>query len=160
METIQDVKKTGMTGIVGAIGDGEFADFYGYSYSSRAQFASANEIIYINHAYLKSLPILGFSEEEAKEIFTKRKRHRFDSLDDVRERLGLGVKRLKSIQKTISFARLEWEEKKLYFLLFSYHWLVQRYRLLWKVFAGLRLLRYCKNTYSKVGHVVFRLSTT
>ncbi|RPB26070.1 hypothetical protein L211DRAFT_692910, partial [Terfezia boudieri ATCC MYA-4762] len=85
------------------VGDGEFANFYGYSYSSRAQFASANEIIYINHAYPKSLQILGFSEEEAKDIVTKRKRRCFDSLDDVRERLGLGNKRL---QNTISFARL------------------------------------------------------
>jgi len=88
------------------VGDGEFADFYGYSYSSRAQFASANEIIYINHAYLKSLQILGFSEEEAKEVLTKRKRRYFDSLDDLRERLGLGDKRLKSMENTISFARL------------------------------------------------------
>ncbi|RPB20973.1 hypothetical protein L211DRAFT_462713 [Terfezia boudieri ATCC MYA-4762] len=85
------------------VGDGEFANFYGYSYSSRAQFASANEIIYINHAYPKSLQILGFSEEEAKDIVTKRKRRCFDSLDDVRKRLGLGNKRL---QNTISFARL------------------------------------------------------
>ena len=68
----------------GFVGNSEFADSCGYSYSSREQFASANETFYINHAYLKSLQILGFSEEEAKEIFTKRKRRHFDSLDDVR----------------------------------------------------------------------------
>ena len=81
------------------VADGEFSNFYGYSYSSRAQFASSNEIIYINHAYPKSLQILGFTEEEANQICTKRKRRRFNSLGDVKEELGCDYKRLKSMDK-------------------------------------------------------------
>ncbi|EXX60614.1 uncharacterized protein OCT59_024055 [Rhizophagus irregularis] len=52
-----------------------FQKFYGYTYASRAQFASANEKIYFNSAPVESLTILGFNEEERNNIRLKRKGH-------------------------------------------------------------------------------------
>ncbi|PKK61991.1 hypothetical protein RhiirC2_718039 [Rhizophagus irregularis] len=52
-----------------------FQKFYGYTYASRAQFASANEKIYFNSAPVESLTILGFNEEERNNIRLKCKEH-------------------------------------------------------------------------------------
>ncbi|CAG8716047.1 14804_t:CDS:2, partial [Funneliformis caledonium] len=65
-----------------------FQKFYGYTYASRAQFASANENIYINSAPIESLTILGFNEDERINIRLKRIERPFNSLNDIKERLG------------------------------------------------------------------------
>ncbi|CAG8815472.1 37851_t:CDS:2, partial [Gigaspora margarita] len=75
----------------------QFQEFYGYTYASRAQFASANEIIYINMAPAESLKILGFTESERDIICLKRKESPLRNLDDLKNKIGMNDKRFKKL---------------------------------------------------------------
>ncbi|CAB5395692.1 unnamed protein product [Rhizophagus irregularis] len=75
-----------------------FPKFYGYTYASRAQFASANEKVYINSAPVESLVILGFNEDERINIRLKRKERPFDNIDDIKKRLGIDDEKCKKLK--------------------------------------------------------------
>ena len=58
----------------------------------------ANEKLYLNSAPVESLVILGFDEGERINIRLKRKERPFNSLDDIRERLGIDDKKFKKLK--------------------------------------------------------------
>ncbi|PKY16030.1 hypothetical protein RhiirB3_467096 [Rhizophagus irregularis] len=61
-------------------------EFYGYTYASRAQFASANDKIYFNSAPVESLKLIGFSDNENVNIRIERKKRPFTSLNDIKKK--------------------------------------------------------------------------
>ncbi|CAB5353462.1 unnamed protein product [Rhizophagus irregularis] len=67
-------------------------EFYGYTYASRAQFASANDKIYFNSAPVESLKLIGFSDNENVNIRIERKKRPFTSLNDIKK--GLTLKKI------------------------------------------------------------------
>ncbi|RUS14604.1 hypothetical protein BC937DRAFT_93571, partial [Endogone sp. FLAS-F59071] len=81
------------------VGLSEFQNFYGYTYSSRAQFAFANDKININSASYDSLKIVGLKERECKVICKKRKYSALKDVDDVKTILKLTKKRCNSLKK-------------------------------------------------------------
>ncbi|GBB88475.1 hypothetical protein RclHR1_01500005 [Rhizophagus clarus] len=75
-----------------------FQKFYGYTYASRAQFASINKTIYFNNAPAESLIIFGFNEDERINIRRKRKERPFNNLDDIKKRLNIDDERFKKLR--------------------------------------------------------------
>ncbi|GBB92697.1 hypothetical protein RclHR1_20430004 [Rhizophagus clarus] len=76
----------------------QFQDFYGFTYASRAQFASANEKIFINSAPPETLKILGFTNHQCHNISLKRLKRPFSSLDDVKAELDLSENQFKKLK--------------------------------------------------------------
>ncbi|CAB4430039.1 unnamed protein product [Rhizophagus irregularis] len=73
-------------------------EFYGYTYTSRAQFASANDKIYLNSAPVESLKLIGFSDNDNVHIRIERKKRPFTSLNDIKERLDIEEEKLKKLK--------------------------------------------------------------
>ncbi|CAG8500202.1 16689_t:CDS:2 [Funneliformis caledonium] len=77
----------------------EFLEFYGYTYASRAQFASANEKIYINSTDEDSLRILGFSKKERRRICEKRQETYLTNYDDIKTRIRISDKKFRKLKR-------------------------------------------------------------
>ncbi|CAB4440964.1 unnamed protein product [Rhizophagus irregularis] len=73
-------------------------EFYGYTYASRAQFASANEKIYFNSAPVESLKLIGFNDIENISIRIEREKRPFNSLDDIKNRLDIKEDKFKKLK--------------------------------------------------------------
>ncbi|POG62894.1 uncharacterized protein OCT59_025295 [Rhizophagus irregularis] len=73
-------------------------EFYGYTYASRAQFASANDKIYFNSAPVESLKLIGFSDKDNVYIRIERKKRPFTSLNDIKERLDIEEDKFKKLK--------------------------------------------------------------
>ncbi|CAB4411785.1 unnamed protein product [Rhizophagus irregularis] len=73
-------------------------EFYGYTYASRAQFASANDKIYFNSAPVESLKLIGFSDKDNVSIRIERKKRPFTSLNDIKERLDIEEDKFKKLK--------------------------------------------------------------
>ncbi|GBC07212.1 hypothetical protein RclHR1_07310004 [Rhizophagus clarus] len=77
----------------------QFQDFYGFTYaSSRAQFASANEKIFINSAPPETLKILGFTNNQCRDISLKRLKRPFCSWDDVKAEFDISENQFKKLK--------------------------------------------------------------
>ncbi|CAG8574422.1 7739_t:CDS:2 [Funneliformis caledonium] len=74
----------------------QFHDFYGFTYASRAQFASANEKIFINSAPSETLKILGFTDNQRHDISLKRP---FSDLDDMKTKLDISENTFKKLKR-------------------------------------------------------------
>ncbi|GES78968.1 hypothetical protein GLOIN_2v583658 [Rhizophagus clarus] len=75
----------------------QFQDFYRFTYASQAQFASANEKIFINSAPSETLKILGFTNHQCHDISLKQLKRPFSSLDDVKAELDLSENQFKKL---------------------------------------------------------------
>ncbi|CAB5212849.1 unnamed protein product [Rhizophagus irregularis] len=73
-------------------------EFYGYTYASRAQFASANEKIYFNSAPVESLKLIGFNDSENFNIRIERGKRPFNNLDDIKNRLDIKEDKIKKLK--------------------------------------------------------------
>ncbi|CAG8603982.1 8883_t:CDS:10, partial [Paraglomus occultum] len=72
------------------VADNEFAEFYGYTYSSRAQFASTQREIKINSAPPDVIKkFLGFNKTQTYNLCKKRVHDSIKNLDDVCEMTGI-----------------------------------------------------------------------
>jgi len=77
----------------------EFQEYYGYTYSSRAQFAFANEKIFVNSAPAEALEILGLNFKDCIELCRKRKWTPLNSIDDIGNALDMGKSKLKRFKR-------------------------------------------------------------
>ncbi|RHZ82216.1 hypothetical protein Glove_110g19 [Diversispora epigaea] len=82
----------------------EFLDFYGYTYTNRAQFASANEKIYINLTHEDSLGILGFNKKQRNEIRIERENRPFIDYDDIKTRIRISDKKFRKLKRNDNIA--------------------------------------------------------
>ncbi|CAB4441041.1 unnamed protein product [Rhizophagus irregularis] len=73
-------------------------EFYGYTYASRAQFASDNKKIYFNSAPVESLKLIGFNDIENISIRIEREKRPFNSLDDIKNRLDIKEDKFKKLK--------------------------------------------------------------
>ncbi|RGB36909.1 hypothetical protein C1646_757503 [Rhizophagus diaphanus] len=77
----------------------EFRKFYGYTYADRAQFASANEKLYINSIHEDSLEILGFNKKQRGEIRIEREKEPFTNYDDIKTRIHISDKKFRNLKR-------------------------------------------------------------
>jgi len=88
-----------MKGKSALVSRNQFLEFYGYTYASRAQFASANEKIYINSTDEDSLKILGFNKKERRRICEERQSRYLTSYDDVKARIRISDKKFRKLKR-------------------------------------------------------------